>query len=83
VLPAINQIELHPLLPQAELPAFHAEHGILTEAWSPLARGGAVLADPVIIRSVQLRAAADDLDAIASLETGERIGPDPDTFGRG
>ncbi len=39
VVPAINQIELHPLLQQAELRAFHAEHGILTEAWSPLAQG--------------------------------------------
>lgn len=49
VVPAVNQIELHPLLPQAELRAFHAEHGIVTEAWSPLARGGSVLTDPVIV----------------------------------
>ncbi len=48
VVPAINQIELHPLLPQAELRAFHAAHGIVTEAWSPLARGGPVLSDPAI-----------------------------------
>ncbi|WP_156756250.1 aldo/keto reductase [Actinokineospora pegani] len=40
VVPAVNQIELHPNLPQAELRAFHAEHGIATEAWSPLASGG-------------------------------------------
>ncbi|MGH3518768.1 MAG: aldo/keto reductase [Haloechinothrix sp.] len=39
VVPAVNQIELHPYLPQAELRAFHAEHGIVTEAWSPLAQG--------------------------------------------
>ena len=37
--PTINQIELHPLLQQAELRAWHAEHGIATEAWSPLAQG--------------------------------------------
>lgn len=37
--PTVNQIELHPLLQQAELRAFHAEHGIATEAWSPLAQG--------------------------------------------
>ena len=48
VVPAINQIELHPLFPQAELRAFHAEHGILTEAWAPLAQGGALLSDPAI-----------------------------------
>ena len=37
--PAINQIELHPRLQQSELRAYHAEHGIATEAWSPLAQG--------------------------------------------
>lgn len=39
ITPAVNQIELHPFLPQRELRAFNAEHGIATEAWSPLARG--------------------------------------------
>ncbi len=39
VPPAVNQIESHPYLPQAELRAFHTEHGIVTEAWSPLAKG--------------------------------------------
>jgi len=48
VVPAVNQIELHPNLPQAELRAFNQAHGIATEAWSPLARGGALLADPTI-----------------------------------
>ncbi|MDI2031127.1 aldo/keto reductase [Saccharopolyspora sp. TS4A08] len=43
VVPALNQIELHPNLPQAELRAFHAEHGILTEAWSPLGRNNGLL----------------------------------------
>jgi 2,5-diketo-D-gluconate reductase A len=47
VVPAVNQIELHPQLAQEELRAFHAEHGILTEAWSPLAKGD-VLTDPTI-----------------------------------
>ena len=47
VVPAVNQVELHPWLQQRELRAFHAEHGIATEAWSPLARG-ALLEDPVL-----------------------------------
>jgi 2,5-diketo-D-gluconate reductase A len=47
VVPAVNQVELHPWLQQAELRRFHAEHGIVTEAWSPLAQG-ALLADPVV-----------------------------------
>lgn len=122
IVPAINQVELHPLLPQAELRAFHAEHGILTEAWSPLARGGSVLSEAVIAQiaertgkspaQVILRwhvelgnvvipksvtpsrirenldvfdfsLTAEDLTAIAGLETGDRIGPHPDTFSRG
>lgn len=37
--PTINQIELHPRLQQVDLRAWHAEHGIATEAWSPLAQG--------------------------------------------
>lgn len=37
--PAVNQIELHPLLNQAELRAVHAEHSIVTEAYSPLGVG--------------------------------------------
>ncbi|HEX8080063.1 MAG TPA: aldo/keto reductase [Jatrophihabitans sp.] len=121
VVPAINQIELHPLLPQSELRAFHAEHGILTEAWAPLAQGGSVLTDPVIAQigerlgkspaQVILRwhielgnvvipksvtpsrirenldvfdfeLTAEDRSAIDGLETGDRIGPDPDTFSR-
>ncbi|MFF8601324.1 aldo/keto reductase [Streptomyces sp. NPDC015232] len=45
--PVVNQIELHPALQQSELRAVHAEHGIATEAWSPLAQG-AVLDDPAI-----------------------------------
>jgi 2,5-diketo-D-gluconate reductase A len=39
VRPTVNQIELHPRLQQAELRAWHADHGIVTEAWSPLAQG--------------------------------------------
>jgi diketogulonate reductase-like aldo/keto reductase len=39
VVPSVNQVELHPYLQQASLRAFHAEHGIATEAWSPLAQG--------------------------------------------
>ncbi|MFH8342237.1 aldo/keto reductase [Streptomyces sp. AM6-12] len=50
VLPSVNQIELHPLFPQEELRAFHADQGILTESWSPLGRGGQLLGDPEVGR---------------------------------
>ena len=46
--PAVNQIELHPRFQQRELRAYHAEHGIATEAWSPLAQG-AVLEEEAIV----------------------------------
>lgn len=48
VVPAVNQVELHPWLQQEDLRAFHAEHGIATEAWSPIGQGGELLADPVL-----------------------------------
>ncbi|MGH3931642.1 MAG: aldo/keto reductase [Pseudonocardiaceae bacterium] len=117
-VPAVNQIELHPHLPQTELRALHAEHGIATEAWSPLAQGQ-LLSDPPITRLAErhgvtpaqlvlrwhlqlgnivipksvtparmrenidvfgFELSADDLAAIAGLETGQRVGPDPAEF---
>ncbi len=44
----VNQVELHPRHQQAELRAWHAEHGIVTEAWSPLAQGD-LLDDETIV----------------------------------
>jgi 2,5-diketo-D-gluconate reductase A len=48
VVPAVNQIELHPKLAQSELRAFHAEHGIATEAWSPLGQSRGLLDEPLL-----------------------------------
>jgi 2,5-diketo-D-gluconate reductase A len=48
IVPAVNQIEVHPYLIQDELRAFGSEHGIPTEAWSPLGRG-AVLEEPTLV----------------------------------
>jgi diketogulonate reductase-like aldo/keto reductase len=119
VVPAVNQVELHPYLQQADLRAFHARHDIVTEAWSPLGQGKALLGDPTLVAladrvqrttaqvvlrwHLQLgnvvipksvtpeRIAAnidvfdftlsdDDMSTLGALETGERMGPDPDTF---
>jgi diketogulonate reductase-like aldo/keto reductase len=119
LVPAVDQVELHPYFPQTELRALHAEHGIATEAWSPLGQGRGLLEDAslvaigkkhgktaaqvvlrwhlqlgniVIPKSVtperirqnfevfDFTLDAEDLAAIAKLDRGGRIGPDPDTF---
>ena len=58
-MPAVNQIEVHPYFAQREVQDFGAEHGILTQAWSPIGGitfyrdggHGSTLDDPVIARS--------------------------------
>ncbi len=47
-VPAVNQIELHPLLQNRETSAVNLAHGITTEAWSPLAQGSA-LVEPAVL----------------------------------
>ncbi|WP_459643424.1 aldo/keto reductase [Kineococcus sp. NUM-3379] len=120
-VPAVNQVELHPWLPQEELRAYHAAHGIVTEAWSPIGQGRGLLEEPVVAElagakgrspaqvvlrwHVQLgnvvipksltpsRIAEnidvfgfsldeDDMARLATLATGRRLGPDPETFDR-
>jgi diketogulonate reductase-like aldo/keto reductase len=49
VVPAVNQVELHPQLQQSELKEFHAKHGIATEAWSPLGQGKDLLQAPTVV----------------------------------
>jgi 2,5-diketo-D-gluconate reductase A len=48
VTPEVNQIQLSPLWTKQESRDFHAEHGIVTEAWSPLGRGGDLLGHPSV-----------------------------------
>lgn len=48
VVPSVNQVELHPYFPQTALRAFHAEHGIRTESWSPLARRSELLTEQLL-----------------------------------
>jgi 2,5-diketo-D-gluconate reductase A len=47
IVPAVNQVELHPLLQQEELREVHAQLGIATEAWSPLGQGS-LLSNPTV-----------------------------------
>ncbi|WP_329024900.1 aldo/keto reductase [Streptomyces sp. NBC_00690] len=49
VVPAVNQIELHPHLQQEASREFHARHGIATEAWSPLGQGKGLLEVPTVV----------------------------------
>ncbi|SFK03991.1 aldo/keto reductase [Amycolatopsis sacchari] len=116
VVPAVNQVELHPHLQQAQLRGFHAEHGIVTESWSPLARGRMLehdilttiarkhgrtpaqvvlrwhiemdlVAIPKSVNPQRIRENIDifdfeldaqDIAAIATLESGGRTGADPE-----
>ncbi|QRP60461.1 aldo/keto reductase [Corynebacterium minutissimum] len=48
IVPVLNQVELHPGFTQPELRAFHDSQGIVTEAWSPLARG-VILNNPEVV----------------------------------
>ncbi len=48
-VPSVNQIEVHPYFTNEEVRAYGREHGIATEAWSPIAKGR-VLDDPVVTR---------------------------------
>ncbi|MGW0553965.1 aldo/keto reductase [Streptomyces sp. NPDC002926] len=122
IVPAVNQIELHPQLQQAETRAFHAERGIKTEAWSPLGQGKGLLEVPTVVAIAQKHGRtpaqvvlrwhlqignvaipksvtpsrirenvdifgfeldADDMAALAALDEGKRLGPDPATFDYG
>jgi 2,5-diketo-D-gluconate reductase A len=119
-VPAVNQIELHPRFAQEELRRYHADHGIATEAWSPIGQGGDLLQDPTLtalaekygktpaqvvlrwhvqlgnivfpksMRPARMRENIDvydfelsdaDMQAVSALDTGTRMGPDPDEFG--
>ena len=53
VAPAVNQVELHPRFPQAALRRFHEAHGIVTQSWSPLARGNSVTAEPAVVAAAE------------------------------
>ncbi|MEV6650982.1 aldo/keto reductase [Streptomyces sp. NPDC051219] len=119
VVPAVNQIELHPRLQQSAPRAFHAEHGIATEAWSPLGQGKGLLDVPTIIAIAQKHGRTpaqvvlrwhvqtgnivipksvtpsrikenfdifgfeldgEDVAALTALDSGDRLGPDPDEY---
>lgn len=119
VVPVLNQVELHPHFPQRQLRAFHAQHGIATEAWSPLGQGKSLLSEPALVKIAEKHGRtvaqvvlrwhlqsgviaipksvtpsrikenldvtgfeldAEDFAAIEAVETGVRLGPDPQGF---
>ncbi|WP_395244304.1 aldo/keto reductase [Agromyces sp. MMS24-K17] len=55
LLPVVNQVELHPYFPQAELRAFHEANGIRTESWSPLGRKSELLSEPLLAELAQAK----------------------------
>lgn len=118
VVPAVNQIELHPMLQQRETRDYCAQQGIWVESYSPLMQGGEVLGHPIIaglaerhgrtpaqvvlrwhvqsglivipksvtpariqenIALFDFALSEADMAAIATLDSGRRLGADPDT----
>ncbi|RII93161.1 aldo/keto reductase [Clavibacter michiganensis] len=53
VLPVVNQVELHPTFAQADLRAFHAELGIVTESWSPLGTREQLMRDEHVVAAAE------------------------------
>ncbi|MEU8587701.1 aldo/keto reductase [Streptomyces sp. NPDC048664] len=53
VVPAVDQVELHPHFQQNAARAYHAEQGIRTEAWSPLGQGKGLLDVPAVVAIAQ------------------------------
>jgi len=75
VTPAVNQVELHPRFQQRELRAFHREMGIVTQAWSPLG-GGTALMDPVV-RAIASKHGCTQAQVILSWHLSLGISPIP------
>jgi 2,5-diketo-D-gluconate reductase A len=96
IVPAVNQIEIHPYFTQDDLRAFDREHGIATEAWSPIAqvtlRWHIQRGDIVFPKSstrarmaenfalFDFELSDDDMAAITALHRNGRRGPNPDEF---
>lgn len=66
ITPVLNQVELHPGFTQPQLREFHHKHGIVTEAWSPLARG-VVLNNPEIEKIAAVHEATEGQVVLAYL----------------
>jgi len=90
VAPAVNQVELHPRFQQARLRRFHAQYGIVTQSWRPLAQGK-VLNEPTLARigrkhrrtpaQIVLRWHLDNgLSAVPKSVTSPRVHQNVDVF---
>jgi diketogulonate reductase-like aldo/keto reductase len=118
VVPAVNQIELHPMLQQRATRDYCAQRGVKVESYSPLMQGGEVLDHPVVVELAERHGRTPaqivlrwhvqsglivipksvtparihenialfdfalgeaDMAAIAALDSGRRLGADPDT----
>lgn len=91
VVPAVNQIELHPWLTQSELRSMHAQMGIVTQSWSPLGRGR-LLAEPTVVEIAEAVGASpaqviirwhlqNSLVVIPKSTHRERLAANADVFG--
>ncbi|WP_328911806.1 MULTISPECIES: aldo/keto reductase [unclassified Streptomyces] len=75
VIPAVNQIEIHPYLVQDDLRAFCADHGIAVEAWAPLAKGKVVHEPEITAIAERLGRTAAQVTLRWHLQRGDIVFP--------
>ncbi len=80
VVPAVNQIEMHPYFPQEELRAVHDSLGIRTVAWSPLAKAKALFEEEPVRAAAEAHGVSPGAGG-AALALPARLGADPEVRG--
>ncbi|WP_205304976.1 aldo/keto reductase [Nocardioides sp. 616] len=75
VVPVVNQVEVHPFFTNEAVRAANARHGVVTEAWSPIARGAVSRSEPIVEIADQLRRTPAQVTLRWHLQRGDVIFP--------
>jgi 2,5-diketo-D-gluconate reductase A len=82
VVPAVNQIEVHPYFVNEQVRAYGEAHGIVTEAWSPLAQGGVLKDDAITAIAEKVGKTAGQVVLRWHIQRGDVIFPKSTTPAR-